>query len=318
MWYTILRCDILILHIRRKIYMEYKIISDGSCDLSDDLVEKYNIDVIPFYVSFNGVDYQKEKEEVKIRDFYQRMIDNPKVFPKSSLPAITDYEEAFRKYAEEGKSVICICITTKFSGSYNSATNARDMVLEDYPEAKIEIIDSTLNTVLEGLFVIEAGKMQQAGLSFEENVNYLNKIKSSGRILFTIGSLDYLKNGGRIGKVAGVAGSALGLRPVIIMKEGEIFTGGLARSRKKSLAKVLEQISKHFESIDDKIEDYAIAVGFGYDYEEAVEFRKQVYEVLDKKIPIDNIIIQQIGATVGVHTGPLPLGIGLIHRYDTY
>lgn len=142
--------------------------------------------------------------------------------------------------------MLCICITTKFSGSYNSAVNARNMLLEDYPDAKIEVIDSTLNTVEEGIFVREAARMKAAGLSLEESVQALERIKSTGRIIFTVGSLDYLIHGGRIGKVLGGAVNMLGIKPMIVMQDGEIFSSGMARGRKKSIDKLLVQIKEHF------------------------------------------------------------------------
>lgn len=128
-----------------------------------------------------------------------------------------------------------ICITTKFSGSYNSAVNARNMLLEDYPDAKIEVIDSTLNTVEEGIFVREAARMKAAGLSLEESVQALERIKSTGRIIFTVGSLDYLIHGGRIGKVLGGAVNMLGIKPMIVMQDGEIFSSGMARGERNPL-----------------------------------------------------------------------------------
>ncbi len=296
--------------------MEYKIISDGSCDINTEDAKNMGVHIVPFYVSFDGENYKKEIEEVGIRDFYQEMIDNPKVFPKSSLPSISDYEDVFRKYVEKDMPIICICITTKFSGSFNSAYNAKNIILEEYPNAKITVIDSNINTVLQGLYVKEAVRMQQDGVSYEDNITNLEKIKETGRILFTIGSIDYLKNGGRIGKVIGVAGSAFGIRPIIILKEGEIFTGGIARSRNKSIQKVLEQIEKHFADIGESPDDYSFAVGYGYDYDEAVEFKDKVIEVLSKISDVRDMKIEQIGATIGVHTGPHPLGIGLIKKYD--
>ncbi len=296
--------------------MEYKIISDGSCDLNPEDAKEMGVHVVPFYVSFDGENYKKEMEDIAVRDFYQEMLDNPKVFPKSSLPSITDFEDVFRKYVEEGKAIICICITTKFSGSFNSATNAKNIILEEYPDAKIKVIDSNINTVLQGLFVKESVRMQQDGISYEDNIANLEKIKETGRILFTIGSIDYLKNGGRIGKVIGVAGSALGIRPIIILKEGEIFTGGIARSRNKSIQKVLDQIENHFAETGESPDDYAITVGYGYDYDEAVEFKGKVLELLGKISNVKDIKIEQIGATIGVHTGPHPIGVGLIKKYD--
>ena len=123
------------------------------------------------------------------------------------------------------------------------------MPLEDYPDAKIEVIDSTLNTVEEGIFVREAARMKAAGLSLEESVQALERIKSTGRIIFTVGSLDYLIHGGRIGKVLGGAVNMLGIKPMIICLDGEIFSSGMARGRKKSIDK-LSQIKEHFTKIN--------------------------------------------------------------------
>lgn len=296
--------------------MEYKIISDGSCDLSLEDAKKLDVEVVPFYVSFDGENYKKEIVEVGIREFYQIMMDNPKMFPKSSLPSIADYQAVFEKNVKEGQAIICICITTKFSGSFNAACNAKNIVLEDYPDAQITVIDSTLDTVLQGLYVREAARMKKDGVSYGDAIKHLERIKATGRILFTIGSIDYLKNGGRIGKVAGVAGSALGLKPIITLKDGEIFSSGIARSRNKSVQKVLDLIEKFFAEADGKADDYTICVGFGYDVEEAKIFRAKVLALLAPISSISDMALEQIGATIAVHTGPLPLGVGIIKKYD--
>ena len=136
--------------------MQYQIISDSSCDLPMDIVSENNLVVVPFYVSFDESTYLKENIDIDVREFYQRMIDNPKTFPKSSLPSVDDYINCFTKYVKEDIGIICICITTKFSGSYNSASTARDILLEQYPNAKIKVIDSTVDTVLQGIYVLEA------------------------------------------------------------------------------------------------------------------------------------------------------------------
>ena len=105
-----------------------QIITDGSCDLPKELTKEKDIKVVPFYVSFDGETYLKEMEELDIREFYQKMVDHPDVFPKTSMPSVDDYYQVFEPLAKEGVPVICICITTKFSGSMQSATTARDMI----------------------------------------------------------------------------------------------------------------------------------------------------------------------------------------------
>lgn len=296
--------------------MAYQIISDGSCDLPPDLAKELNIKVVPFYVSFDDITYKKEIEEIGVRDFYQKMMDNKKVYPKSSLPSVEDYIEAFTPFVEENIPIICICITTKFSGSLNAANNAKEILLDQYKEAKITIIDSTINTVLQGLYTLEASKMQQAGWDYEQTINRLEEIKSSGRIIFTIASMDYLQKGGRIGKLTGLLTNTLKIMPLIILKEGEIFTGGITRNRNKGLQQLLQLAKDHFQKIGESPDDYSFAVGYGYDYQEAVHFREDLLQSLGTYSNIKDMPIYQIGATIGVHTGPLPLGMGFIKRFD--
>lgn len=296
--------------------MAYQIITDGSCDLGAEVAQQAGVRVVPFYVTFDGKTYKKEIEEIGVRTFYQEMVNNPDKFPMSSLPSIQDYVEAFRPYAKEGKDIICLCITTKFSGSFNSAKTAAELLQEEYPKIRIQVVDTAVNTVLQGILVLEAVRMQQAGLSFEETVQEIERIKPTGRIIFTVGNYEYLIHGGRIGKVMGTAASTLGIKPLIMLKEGEIFPTGVTRNRKKGLKRLIEQTKGHFEKIGESPNDYRIVVGYGFDYEEAVEFRDQLLASLQTYSDCKSIDIYQIGATIGVHTGPYPLGLGLLRQYD--
>lgn len=293
----------------------FHIVTDGSCDLPPELLVEKNVTMVPFYVSFDDEHYQKEIVEIGIREFYQKMVDNPKVYPKSSMPPVQDYIDAFTPYVEAGIPVICICITTKFSGSYQSAMNAREMILEDRPEAKITVIDSTINTVLQGLYALEAAEIRESGAGYEEAVARLEEIKGTGRIFFTVGDMEYLKHGGRIGKVAGVAGSVLGIRPIITLKQGEIFPSGIGRSRKGTTGKCIDLLLNYLKEQNAGFEKFSIALGFGYDYEEAEAFRDKALGILrEKGYAIDDIPIFQIGAAISVHTGPYPLGFGIIEK----
>lgn len=223
----------------------FHIISDGSCDLPTALAQENNITVVPFYVSFDGEQYLKENVDIAVRDFYQMMVDKKGVYPKSSMPSIQDYEEVFRPFAENDIPVICICITTKFSGSMQSALNAKQLILEKYPQAEITVIDATVNTVL----------------------------------------------------------------------QGEIFPSGLDRGRKRTLKKVTSLLLEYLQNSPFGIDRYSLAVGYGYDREEGIAFRDQALSILrEKGYAINEIPTYQIGATIGVHTGPYPLGFGIIER----
>ena len=293
--------------------MNYQIISDGSCDLPQELTKEKNIHVVPFYVSFDDTNYYREMVDISVRDFYQKMVDMPNVYPKSSMPSIQDYYEAFEKYVKESIPVICICITEKFSGSVSSANNARDMILEEYPDAKIAVINSQVDTVLQGIYVLEAVKLRDQGVSYEESVQRLMDIRSTGRIFFTVGNIDYLKHGGRIGKVAGIAGSVLGIKPLITLKEGEIFPSGITRSRKKSMDKIIDMLTVYIKENFSNADEYSLCIGYGYSYEEAIEFQSLAFEAL-RSLGVTEIPLFQIGATIGVHTGPYPLGFSIVKK----
>lgn len=293
----------------------FHIISDGSCDLPPELAKEKNITIVPFYVSFDDEHYLKENVEIGIRDFYRQMVDQKGVFPKSSMPSIQDYEEAFLPFAEAGMPVICICITTKFSGSMQSAMNAKALVQEKYPDAEITVIDATVNTVLQGQYVLEAANLRDNGVGYKETAARLEEIKSTGRIFFTVGDMEYLKHGGRIGKVAALAGSVLNIRPVITLKQGEIFPSGIGRGRKNTSQKALELLLEYLKESSLGIDCFSIAVGYGYDREEGIAFRNHAVTVLSEKgYDIKEIPVYQIGATIGVHTGPYPLGFGIIEK----
>lgn len=293
----------------------FHIISDGSCDLPTALTQEKNITVVPFYVSFDEEQYYKENVDIAIRDFYQMMVDKKGVYPKSSMPSIRDYEEAFRPFAKSSTPVICICITTKFSGSMQSALNAKELILEKYPQAEITVIDATVNTVLQGQYVLEAVSLRDHGVSYQDTIARLEAIKSTGRIFFTVGNMEYLRHGGRIGKVAAIAGGALDIRPVITLKQGEIFPSGLDRGRKRPLKKVMALLLEYLQGSPLSIDCYSLAVGYGYDKEEGIAFRDQALSILrEKGYDIDDIPVYQIGATIGVHTGPYPLGFGIIEK----
>ena len=295
---------------------KYQIITDGSCDLPKELMEEKGVTVVPFYISFDGEHYLKEVEEMGVSEFYDRMVEDPDTFPKSSLPSVQDYTDVFMPFAAENIAIICICITTKFSGSMQSALSAKELVQASYPDAEITVIDATVNTVLQGLLVLEAVSMKEKGISYEQAVAGIEEIKSTGRIFFTVGNMEYLKHGGRIGKLTGLAGSVLGIKPLITLKEGEIFPSGITRSRKKSMEKILELLDEYLKEFQVDMKEYSITIGYYYDYEEAVEFRKKLMNfMVERNQTVEEIPIYQIGAAIGVHTGPYALGIGILKRH---
>ena len=291
----------------------YKIVSDCACDLSKEYLEKHDVTIVPLSVSFDGETYYRDGVDITRDECYQRMVYDPKLFPKTSLPSVESYADVYRSFVEQGFPVVCFTITTLFSGSYNSAINAKSLVLEDYPDANICVIDSKQNTVTQALLIDQFVRMLEDGLSFEQAMSKLDALMASARIFFTVGSLDYLKMGGRIGKVATAATGKLGVKPVIIMKDGDICLGGIGRNRNKLKNSVLQVAKKYLD--ENNKDNFIVSVGYGYDKEEGFEFMKEVESTLDVKLDSETNVA--IGIVSAVHTGPYPIGLGVIRKYET-
>lgn len=295
----------------------FDIITDSACDLTSETTQKLGVEVVPFYVSLDGERYRKEGKEIAVREFYQFMVDNPSAYPKTSLPSLEDFEQVFRAHAEAGRDVLCLCFTGKMSGCVGSARNARELVLEDYPDARIEVVDTAAATVTEAQTVQNAAAMRNAGCSLDETLVWLDGTRATNQIFFTVGNLDYLIKGGRIGKVTGRAANMLGIKPMILFKEGEIFSSGVARGRQKSFEKALEQLCAYLDSRNANPDDYRITIGYGYDEEEGRRLWMQTRAALRAKYPASECEVEmlQIGCTIAVHTGPYALGMGVMRRW---
>ena len=294
--------------------MDFRVMSDSSCDISQEQEKAYGINLISYYVSFDGVNYQKDRAEISAEDFYREMAEKPGFYPKTSMPTQVDFYEAFLPCAKKGEKVIYLNLTSKFSSSFQSARLAAEALMEDYPDCKIAVIDSFSATVQEGLLVTEAARMAQDGISFAEAVEKLEELKKTSRIFFTTGDLSYLQKGGRIGKVLTQAASMLKIKPIIHLYEGELQAAGIARARKKSIAKFMEDAKAFFA--DKNINDYRICTGKGHDQEEYDAFHKDVTAEMKALGFTGEVESYQIGCTIGVHTGPTPIGIACIRKYD--
>ena len=290
----------------------YVIVSDSSCDLPDELIKENNIKVVPFYVSLDGNDYLKERVNLQVRDFYEKMVNESNLNPKTTLPSVADYEDVFEEQIKAGNSIICVCITSKFSGSYNSASVAKENCLEKYPNAKITVIDSMVNTGVQGLLVLEIARMKRDGKTYDEAIKLANAMRKTGRIFFTVGNLEYLRKGGRIGKLVGIVGATLKIKPIIVLRDGEIFSAGISFTRKKSFLKATDAALNYFKENKENPDDYQLITGYGYDIEEGKLYNEKLKEILKR----EDVLLIQIGATIGVHTGPYPLGVGFIKKYD--
>jgi len=293
----------------------FQIISDGSCDLSDDQLHAAKVEIVPFYVALDGEHYIKEGKELSVSDFYQFCIQYPGSLPRTSMPSVQDYMDCFEPYLARGTDILCYCITKSFSGSINSALIARNLLLETYPERKIVVEDSTLATGLQGLLLLELARYAQEGHSLKETWEKGEELKKTASIYFTIDNLRYLAMGGRIGKIKSLAVQGLRLRPLIRFNDGELHPLGVSIGRKHSFDKITEILKDVMISQGVDPSNYSFALGWGCDREEAEPFFQQIRTLFWRQFgQIPDFVPIQIGATIGVHTGPYPVGIGMIKK----
>ncbi|BCN32124.1 DegV family protein [Anaeromicropila herbilytica] len=290
---------------------DYQIFSDSSCDTPPQLLSEFNIQLIPYYVTFDQENYMKENIEITNSQFYETL-NSGNVFPKTSLPSVQDYMNVFEEAIKAEKDVLCICLSHKFSGSYQSAVNAKLILEEKYTDAKISIIDSIQATAGQGLVVLQAAYMKQAGYSIDDTIEKLEELKQTARIMFTVDTLEYLAKGGRIGKATSLAGTMLNLKPLIQLKDAELIPYSNVRGRKKSLEKVLSMVEEYFTEHNESYDDYDFCFANATTLDEVNAFKPRVEALIGKSIDYP---IFQIGVTIGTYTGPGALGVCFIKKF---
>ena len=295
--------------------MKFEIVCDSSADLPKSNAKEAQIHVVPFYVSMDGEHYYKEGQDISVVDFYRQMIEKEDCFPKTSMPSVQDYVDMFIPLVEKGLPVLCICLTQKFSGSMQSAINAKMVVEEEHEGARIHVIDSQLVTALQGLFVQEAARLRDMDMTMEEAIPLLEEIRGSGHIFFTTKDLKYLEHGGRLGKVACLAGSVLNLKPILHFYDGELAPTEICRGRKKSIQKIIDKFFAFLQENELDLKGYWFGTGIGADIPEYEDFVTQLEQKFaENKVQPDGWLKIRIGATIGVHTGPYPMGLGILKK----
>ena len=286
---------------------EVKLFTDSSADLTDELYKRYNISVIPFYVTFDKQTYYTERVDITIAEFYKKLREE-KAFPSTSQPVASDYEDAFRPYLNDGMDIVCICLSSKFSGSYQSAISAAQDLEKEYPDRVIRIIDSIQAAGGQGVTVLQAARMVEDGLSADKIADYMEELKHTARVFFTLDSLSYLQKGGRVGKASALAGTILNIKPIIVMMNAELNPVNKIRGRRNALDKI---ISLAEEYVGDEKNEYEYIV---INADCADEAAPVLEEMKAKGFNIDQPIMD-LGVTIGSHTGPTLVGICLVKKY---
>jgi len=294
--------------------ISFDIFSDGSADIQIDAAKKMNIKTIPFYISLDKVNYRKELVEISRDEFFENLIDK-KVFPKTSLPSVQDYIDAFTPSLESGKDVICFCMTDTLSGAYHSARNAAEILKEKYTSRKIHVLNTWAATGAAQLMVFEACRMRDSEFDSDKTLEICEKMKPDLRIMFMVGALTHLEHGGRIGKLTAISGGILKIKPLIELKNGEINVAGVVRSRKNGLKKLADITKEHFKKTGENPEEYNFTLGVTNTYNEIPVLRDELYNAIEKCDFKDDFLI---GATIATHTGPDTIGVCFVKRYEYY
>lgn len=277
--------------------MAIKIVTDSTSYISDEYIKKYDIKLVSLNVIINGVSSREIDIENEV--FYEE-IRNSKEIPKSSQPIPNEMLNTFKEIVKDGDSIVGIFLSSKMSGTYSNANMIKDMILEDYPDAEIHILDSKTNCMQMGFAVIEAARTASEGKSINEVINAANHVINNSRFLFTPETLEYLKKGGRIGGAAALFGNVLQIKPILTVVNGETSVFKKVRTRKKAIEEIVKTVLEEIESkgLGD------IVVHHINCQEDGLKLAKALENKLGKKVDI-----QSIGPVIGVHVGPGSIGI---------
>ncbi|ACO83562.1 DegV family protein [Clostridium botulinum] len=275
-----------------------KIITDSTADLPKNIIEKYDIEVIPLFVSFGDKVY-KDGVDIKLEQLFTK-IEKENVFPQTSQVNPQRFYEYYKKYIDKGYSIISIHISSKMSGTYQSACLAKDMLDSD----NITVIDSNNVTSGLGLLVIKACKLKDEGLSMEEIVKGVKETIPHIKSVLAFETLDYLVKGGRLSKTAGFIGNVLGIKPILAVENGEMVVKDKVRGSKKAIRAIFEYIGK----LGLKQGEPCVLLHVQ---------NKDILGTLRENLNQDeaNFIECTVGCVVGIYAGPRACGIFFIEDY---
>lgn len=277
--------------------MTVKIVTDSTSYLPEELKEKYDIEVVSLNITMKGKSYKEV--EIDNKKFYEEM-EASKEIPTSSQPALDEMIKTFEKILSEGFDIAAIFLSSEMSGTFSSAHLVKEMVLENYPDRKIEIIDSKTNCMQMGFEVLEAAKSAKEGKSLEEVKEAALYVRENSRFLFAPESLTYLKKGGRIGGAAALFGSILQIKPILTVEKGVTTVFDKVRTKKKAVNTMVEKVLKDAEERGIR--------GITVHHINCEEEGKALAKVLREKLKVE-VHVEKIGPVIGLHVGPGSIGV---------
>ncbi|WP_409252398.1 DegV family protein [Bacillus sp. SCS-153A] len=274
-----------------------KIMADSTCDLSDEVLKMYDISLAPLTINIEGKIY-RDRVDIQPDEFYGMMEALPD-FPTTGMPSPAEYLKIIKQAVEAGiKEVLCICMSSGTSGSYQSAMIAKDYFFEESPESnvKIHVVDSKCMSHGSGWLIMKSAMMREEGASFEEIVAFNEKYKRKIKHFLSVDDLDHLIKSGRLTNASALIGKILMLKPIMTMKDGK----GAIVGKERGLKRVLNHYTQEFMKRNDQELTDFIIVGYTSDIKVAENLKAKLQTETDFS---GDIYIMQMGVSVGTHVG---------------
>lgn len=270
-----------------------KIVTDSTADVPKELLERYDIRVVPINIQF-GMETYQEGIDIDRPTFFRKL---EEAMPTSSQPAPGQLVDVYRELAEDGHSIISIHVTSKHSGTCQSATLAKSML----PEAEIEIFDTLSISIGTGYQVLAAARAAEEGKSMGEIIQILEGIRSRMYLYLTPATLKYLQKSGRVGRLAGALASLLNVKPVIKVEDGTLEAFQNVRTRSKAIDRLVELT----EEAVGTTEPVKLAISQAQVPAEAEKLRER----LERTFNCDEMHVVDLACSLTVHGGPGIIGI---------
>ncbi|MDR7870522.1 MAG: DegV family protein [Tissierellaceae bacterium] len=273
-----------------------KLMADSTCDLSQEIIEKYNISVAPLKIFIEGKTY-RDKIDIISDDFFG-MLPNLKELPTTSMPSPEEYLSIIDKSIEEGYTeFLCICMSSGTSGSYQSAVLAKDYFYENNPDSdiKIHIVDSLSMSHGSGWLILKSAKLLEAGYTFEELIEFNEKYRTRVKHFLCVDDLNNLIKSGRLTNASAFIGKLLRVKPIMSMRKGKGAIVAKERGTNKALKFYVDEFKRRNQ---EDLTDFII-IGYSSDIGIANTLKRKIEETDFK----GEIYIMQMGVAVGTHVG---------------
>lgn len=275
---------------------EFIITTDSTADLSDEYVKKENLLIQPLYYSIDDIVYGND-QVMEPKEFYAAMRNGKMPNTMAINPELMI--ETLKPHLMAGKDVLHIAFSSGLSSAYQNAVIAANELSEEFPERTIRVFDSKAASLGEGLMVHKALKMRREGSSLAEIYQWLTDNLEHFCHQFTVDDLNHLYRGGRISKTTAVIGSVVNLKPILhVDSEGKLTSLGIARGRKKALAKIVEHMADAIKGYEDQNEEVFIS------HADCEADALHVAALVQAQFGLPCTLLNYVGPTIGAHAGP--------------